>query len=730
MRVHFFFLVAALALPGAAADLPRDPELQRYQLDVTVRKLANGMTLLVSPDAHVRDVVVELWFRAGSADEAPGQHGWAHLFEHVFPPPAAFLSNPANRVLLDRDRLDSNGATAAEYTRWFMKVPATSVEFPIAYYASRMSTLAEAITQEDLAKHQQTVLAEFRNGAGKTWDPALTAQTRRALFGGNHSYGHAGLGTPMEVEASTVTDMRRWYERFFGAANAMLIVVGNVETESVAALAQKHFGSIRAGSSFPAVTASIAPLLERRAIDIHVADARPALELRWRAPGLTDVTRQDLLLAKEVLRARLATATGCVVSTPEELEAQGAGELALRLQCDDDADLARRVLGELDAFLVTTPDIEAARQERLATFADALSRLGWRPSRAQLLGEGFWLAGDALAYMRNVKRTNRVSSGEVMDSARDWMKNPLIVRVRPSLVDPNPPDRSASLAVPAPSIEVPRDVIDGFEHGVRLVTVRRAVPGVIVRIVSRGDGRVTGTTTTPIAVASGLRDALRDQKRGQFDLVVVGDVERERIVALLGALPSSEAAPGKAVGDPPKFIATPGAPQTRLTAIAQFGPHVDKASVELAADLLRVRLNDRLREKERWVYGVDVRAERRGDVESIVIETPIRHDLAARAIPVIEAYLDALAREALTEAESARARGAELRRLAALSSAPFDLAGALTNIVRSGDPYDAYTAAHLALYAAVGDGDLKLPKPLRVVWSVAGDPDHVDPSLK
>lgn len=725
MRSILVLLSVAFAAVGSAAPV----DVAAYALDTITHRLDNGFTILVSRDPGVQDAAVELWFRVGSADEAPGQHGYAHLFEHLFPPATEFLANPANRALLDRDRLDSNGATAAEYTRWVMRVPATSVELPIASFATRMAAAPESITQADLEKHQQTVLAEFRNGAGRSWDPAVTAQMRRALFGDQHPYGHAGLGTTTEVEGATLDAMRRWHERYFGASNAMLVVVGNVDADHVVARAKKHFGSMRNGSSFFVASVPVEPTPERREITIYAAGARPALELRWRAPGFADVTRHELLIARDLLRERLASIDGCTISGAEELEAKNAGEVAIRLQCAPGANVAGTALRELDAFLATTPDIEAARQERLAAFGDALSRLGWRPSRAQLLGEGLWLAGDPLIYLKHVEHVSKVSSGGVMQAARLWMKNPLVVHVRPALVEAGAPDRGAALTLPAPSVDVPGDVVDRIEHRVRVVSVVRRAPVVVARVVLRSGGGLTVTTTSS-AFERGLRDALRDRKRGDFDLVVVGDVERDRIVALARTLPSSETAPPEEAGDPPRFVATPGAPQTRITAIAQFGPHVDEASVELAADLLRTRLNDRLRETERWVYSVDVRAEQRGEAETIVIEAPIRDDLAARAIPVVEEYLAGLASGTLTDVERARAQGAVLRRLTALSSASYDLAGALATIVRSGQSYERYTSAQLAIYEAITRGDLKLPKPSRVVWSVAGDPDRVDPALK
>ena len=47
------------------------------------RTLANGLRVIVSPDHAAPVVAVNLWYDVGSRDEASGQTGFAHLFEHL-----------------------------------------------------------------------------------------------------------------------------------------------------------------------------------------------------------------------------------------------------------------------------------------------------------------------------------------------------------------------------------------------------------------------------------------------------------------------------------------------------------------------------------------------------------------------------------------------------------------------------------------------------------------------
>ena len=58
-------------------DIP-DVEIgyKKYVLD-------NGLTLIVHTDHKTPIVAVNIWYHVGSKNEGPGQHGFAHLFEHL-----------------------------------------------------------------------------------------------------------------------------------------------------------------------------------------------------------------------------------------------------------------------------------------------------------------------------------------------------------------------------------------------------------------------------------------------------------------------------------------------------------------------------------------------------------------------------------------------------------------------------------------------------------------------
>src|SRR5262245_8635526 len=46
-------------------------------------RLDNGLRVIASPDHLAPIAAVNLWYSVGSRNEPAGQHGFAHLFEHL-----------------------------------------------------------------------------------------------------------------------------------------------------------------------------------------------------------------------------------------------------------------------------------------------------------------------------------------------------------------------------------------------------------------------------------------------------------------------------------------------------------------------------------------------------------------------------------------------------------------------------------------------------------------------
>ena len=65
--------ITGSAAPAPAADSGVDIPYERYTL-------ANGLEVILHPDASAPIVTANLWYHVGSGDETPGKSGFARLF--------------------------------------------------------------------------------------------------------------------------------------------------------------------------------------------------------------------------------------------------------------------------------------------------------------------------------------------------------------------------------------------------------------------------------------------------------------------------------------------------------------------------------------------------------------------------------------------------------------------------------------------------------------------------
>jgi predicted Zn-dependent peptidase len=114
--------------------------------------------------------------------------------------------------------------------------------------------------QEELDRLRQerlTALLQARD------DPASVAPMAfaRVLYGREHRYGTAAMGTETTLKGFSVSDLRQFHGARYFPANATLVVVGDVTAAGVMPLLEKHFSDWRpAEGRARAVLAERAPL--------------------------------------------------------------------------------------------------------------------------------------------------------------------------------------------------------------------------------------------------------------------------------------------------------------------------------------------------------------------------------------------------------------------------------------------------------------------------------------
>jgi zinc protease len=237
MVVAMLVLLLASTL-ARAADAP--PKQVTSVEGITEFRFDNGFKVLLFPDASKPTVTVNLTLFVGSRHEGYGEAGMAHLLEHmVFKGTPTFKDIP--KKLKDRGA-DYNGTTWFDRTNYFETLPANddNLEFAIKLEADRM--LNSFIKAEDLASEMTVVRNEFERGENSPQNVLMERMFSAAFEW--HNYGKSTIGNRADIERVPVESLRRFYKKYYQPDNAMLVVAGKFEPETVLKLAAKYFGSM------------------------------------------------------------------------------------------------------------------------------------------------------------------------------------------------------------------------------------------------------------------------------------------------------------------------------------------------------------------------------------------------------------------------------------------------------------------------------------------------------
>ncbi len=205
-------------------------------------RLANGLKVLLFPDASKPTVTVNLTVFVGSRHEGYGEAGMAHLLEHML-----FKGTPTHKnipkALQDRGA-SFNGTTWLDRTNYYETLPAEggNLEFAIRMEADRM--VNSSILGKELAKEMTVVRNEFERGENSPRN--ILDQRMMAVAYEWHNYGRSTIGNRADIERVPVENLRVFYRKYYQPDNAMLVVAGKFDEKKTLDLITKTFGIIPA----------------------------------------------------------------------------------------------------------------------------------------------------------------------------------------------------------------------------------------------------------------------------------------------------------------------------------------------------------------------------------------------------------------------------------------------------------------------------------------------------
>ena len=290
-------------------------------------RMANGLTILLVPDARAPIFAYQTWFKVGSKNEDPKRTGLAHLFEHLM------FKGTARHPLGEFDRemeirgSQTNAATWVDWTYYTeaLAVRGDNLSTVIDFEADRMTGLL--LTQDTLVSELEVVKNERRMTVEDSIAGTLSEYLLDLAFT-THPYRWPTIGSMEHLEASSIADLEQFYRTYYAPNNATVVLVGDLEVAATLTALGRGYGHL-ASQPLQPKPCPVEPAQQAyRERTIYRPMVSPQVVLGYHAPAQSHADFVALEMAAEVLTAGDTGRLHQRLVTDEQLATDVSGFLA------------------------------------------------------------------------------------------------------------------------------------------------------------------------------------------------------------------------------------------------------------------------------------------------------------------------------------------------------------------------------------------------------------------
>src|SRR3990167_6067768 len=424
-------LIALLAAPAffdaaAAADIKIPYE--EFTLD-------NGLRVIVHEDRKAPVVAVSIFYHVGPKDEPEGRTGFAHLFEHLMFNGSKNFNGEWFEPMDDIGATDVNGNTWFDRTNYFETAPTPALDRVLWMESDRMGHLLDAVTQEKLDEQRGVVQNEKRQGDNQPYG-RMEYPTLAGLLPAGHPYAHSTIGSMEDLDAADLETVKNWFREYYGAANAVIAIAGDIDIKTAREKVEKYFGDIASGPPLTRAETNAPKLAVNKREVMYDRVPQVKIDRNWVAPGRTTKDAILLTLAAEVLGGgktsrlyqRLVYDLELATSATAQIQDQELLSFySVTLDPKTDADPAKveaemeKVVADFLAKGPTKAELDRAKSSIEAGVIRGLEKVGGSAGKATTLAEGALYANDPGFIVKQLDWLKAATPAEVLAAAREVM---------------------------------------------------------------------------------------------------------------------------------------------------------------------------------------------------------------------------------------------------------------------------------------------------------------------
>ncbi len=429
-------LMLCTSIIATAQDIPKftaddvDIPYKAYTLD-------NGLRLIVQEDHKAPIVAVNIWYHVGSKNEKPGKSGFAHLFEHLMFNGSENFNNDYFQVLESVGATDLNGTTNSDRTNYFQTVPTAALDQVLWLESDRMGHLLGAIDSAKLNEQRGVVQNEKRQGENQPYGREYELLTE-AIWPEGHPYSWTVIGSMEDLNAASLEDVQDWFKGYYGTANAVIAVAGDIKPEEALAKVNKYFGSIASGPTLARPEVNIAKRTEdtRQMYEDRVPEAR--ITQVWNVPQWGSKEAVYLDLASDVLssgkNSRLYKklqyedqSVSSIYAYVYPMEIAGTFTIQANVKPGEPVDtVEQQMASTLQEFLEKGPteeEMDRVKAQYFANFIKGIERIGGFGGTSDILAANAVYGGSPDYYKKTMQIVSKATAEDIQKAAKDWLSS-------------------------------------------------------------------------------------------------------------------------------------------------------------------------------------------------------------------------------------------------------------------------------------------------------------------
>lgn len=413
----------------AAQQLPAvDIQYETFTLD-------NGLRVVVHEDRKAPIVAVNVWYAVGSKDEKPGQTGFAHLFEHLMFNGTENYDDEYFGPFERAGATDMNGTTSNDRTNYFQNVPTPALDMALWMESDRMGHLLGAVTQEKLDEQRGVVQNEKRQGLAQPYGRVFEFLAEQT-FPKGHPYSWSVIGSMEDLDAASLDDVHQWFNDYYGAANAVVVLAGDIDVATAKEKMEKYFGHIAPGKPLQKLESWVAKGTgtKRATMEDNVPAARIYKLWNTAELGTADSTYLNLLTnilangKNSRLYQRLVHQEQIASMVAGfQYERVLAGQFFVIADAKPGVELAQieAIIDEELAKLVadgpTVEELQRVKFAEVANFVRGAERIGGFGGKSDILAAGMVYQNDPGAYQREYDILQHATPQDIQAAAQRWL---------------------------------------------------------------------------------------------------------------------------------------------------------------------------------------------------------------------------------------------------------------------------------------------------------------------